>query len=136
MLPTVSQLDEFHARRGNADWLEADTSDKSPAIYKASDLITATYRVDGHEGDPRVVTAIMLLAPDMLGSALRVRAADQAVLSTEDGVGDGAFLEKRTYAKPTDDPYPLITALLADFGKRVGAAGGNSLKVVRVIRGY
>jgi len=135
MLPTVPQLDDFHAQRGNSDWLDADAPEKSPAIYKASDYITATYRVDGHEADPRVVNAIMLLAPDMLGSNLRVRASDQALLSTEDGVGDGAYLEKRTYSKPTDDPYPLITALLADFGKRMTGTSGHSLKVIRVSRG-
>lgn len=136
MLPTVPELDAFHAQRGNTNWTDADAADKSPAIFKASDLITATYAVDGHEADPRVITAIMLLAPDMLGSNLPVRAADQAVISRETGVGSGAYESKVTYAKPTNDPYPLITALLSAFGKRGETTSGNSLKIVRLTRGY
>lgn len=123
MIPvTVIQTDNWHALRGNTAWTTAPTTSKSPAIYKASDYITAIYRVDGLEDDPRVMMAVMMLAAEMLNKPLSVAAQAQAVLSEEIGAGNGAYDEKTTYAAPSSDPYPLITAILAPISRRVDAA--------------
>lgn len=137
MIPSVATTNDFHALRNNSVWLDADMSDKAPALYKSSDYIRATWCVDGHEDDDTVVEAVMMLAPEMLAAPVRIQAGEREVLSEERGYGNGAVETKTTYAKSTsNDPYPLISLKLARYGKRRESpnTGANTLTLLRLVR--
>ncbi|MEG8031889.1 hypothetical protein QP179_10000 [Sphingomonas aurantiaca] len=119
---TVIQADNFHTLRNNKTWTTSLTPDRLAALYRASDYIQAVYLVDGHEDSSFVQMAVMMLAVEMLTKPLSVAAPAQAILSEATEAGDGAFADKTTYAAPSNDPYPLITAILSPIPRRVDAA--------------
>lgn len=134
MHPLLTQADDFQSLRANETWADNSPADKSASLYSSEDYIHFTYAVEGHETEQRVITAIIVLATEMLGKTLQVSANSQAVLSEETNVGQTAFMEKRTYAAPSSDPYPVITALLAPIPKRTAPikAATQSLSILRL----
>lgn len=123
MIPvTVIQADNFHILRNNKTWTSSLTPERLAALYRASDYIQAVYLVDGHEDSSFVQMAVMMLAVEMLAKPVSVASPSQAVLSEEFEAGNKAYVEKKTYAAPAGDPYPLITAILAPIPRRVDAA--------------
>lgn len=123
MIPvTVIQADNFHLLRHNEIWEAATTPDRLAGLYRSWDYIQSIYLVDGLEDSYFVQMAVMMLAAEMLTKPLSVSAPSQAVLSEEFEAGNKAFAEKKTYAAPSSDPYPLITAILAPIPRRVDAA--------------
>lgn len=122
---SVDDATAFHALRGNTAW-QANPLDRGPAMFKAQDYITAVYAIEGHEDEAAPKLAVMMLALEFLSKSFAITAPAQAIISEEFGAGNGAFDEKTTYAKPTtNDPFPLITAILAPIPMRVEEAARN-----------
>lgn len=117
----LTEAEAFNEARMNTEWAVTPAEQRA-ACYRASDYVEAIYLVNGHEGDDRVKMAVMMLAAEMLTKQLSVAAPKQAILKEEKAFGKGAIDKSITYAAPSSDPYPLITAILAPIPRRVDAA--------------
>ncbi len=134
MMIDISQADAVHTVRGNADWIALSSTQKSAALAKADDYITAYYlpfKASVEPDDSRLVTASALLAFELHKNPIEMK-ADQLIKSKEiESDGDSV---KTTYQDadkaPVTDPYPLITALLAPL--RVASSTAESVTFGRI----
>lgn len=132
---TIIQADEVHSVRGNAEWSDLTSTEKSAAIAKADDYITAHYlpfKDEVEDGNNRLVVASALLAFELHKNPVALKA--EQVLKSEEIESDGDSI-KTTYQDadkaPFVDPYPLITALLSPL--RVAASTGASISFGRMV---
>lgn len=128
---TITQADEVHTIRKNADWLALSNDNKTAAIAKAGDYIEAYYapfKTTVLADEPRLVNAWSLLAREMAITPPAMK-ADQVVKSKELQNGDKVI--KTTFEDSTGaDPYPLISALLAPLRE---ATANNGMRSVRMV---
>ncbi|BAI95687.1 hypothetical protein Sj15T_00310 [Sphingobium sp. TA15] len=124
---TINQANDFHTARGNTAWT-GDDSIKQAAINKADDYILAYYapfKSDVQTTDARYIAAYALLALEFLADAPTLKSS-QTIKSKE--VKSGGQSIKTEYQDadidPSDDPYPLITAMLAPLRAN---SGGNTI---------
>lgn len=124
---TITQANDFHTSRGNADWTGDDT-DKQAAINKADDYILAYYapfKSDVLTADARYVAAYALLALEFLTAAPALKTSQ--TIKSEEVENDGQSV-KTTYQDadidPRIDPYPLVTAMVAPLR---ASLGGNTI---------
>jgi len=131
---TVSEADAYHALRGNEDWQFFGTdAEKLAALYRSSDFISATYRINDSDAATALVReATIRLAPAIdqfatLSEAARIKSKKESV----DGVASEEFVYRDEAA--TLDPFPLITALLAPVS-RIANGSGTGISVIRLAR--
>lgn len=132
---TIIQADEVHTVRGNTEWTNLSSTEKTAALAKADDYITAHYlpfKADVEADNQRLVIATALLALEIQTNPVALK-ADPAIKS-EEIESDGDSI-KTTYQDadkaPYTDPYPLVTALLAPL--RVAASTGASISFGRMV---
>ena len=114
---TIIQADEVHTVRGNTAWADLTSTEKTAALMKADDYITAHYlpfKEDVETDNQRLVIATALLALEIQTNPVALLATKAIKERSIKSDGDESKTVYQDADKaPVTDPYPLITALLA-----------------------
>lgn len=132
---TIIQVDEVHSVRDNTEWAALTSTEKTAALTKADDYITAHYlpfKEDVEEDNQRLVIATALLALELQTNPVDIRASQAIKERTIKSDSDESKTVYQDADKaPDTDPYPLITALLAPL--RVAASTGASVRFGKMV---
>lgn len=117
-IPTIQAADAYHTLRGNDAWEALDTEQKTAALWRADDYLTAFYRFVDYSNEDEDVQAEYDLLKDAakVVLALELRTA-QSLTQTREVVKerkkiDGVVEKEFEYSNAPSDPYPQVTAML------------------------
>ena len=119
----TTQADAYAAERNYTDWTAKGTPEKTAALLRASDYITARYplRVTLTDAEQaRLDAAQFLIARDLLlnSKPLSIREEARVLKESKEGAG---FKKETEYADEAVDPYPGATALLAPLAPKASS---------------
>lgn len=148
---SLTQANDYHSARMNAEWIAADTRAQEAALIRATDYIEAHYDVGGlpftlGQGlqaptldavavPSAIVAATLMLALYALHGPLSAPASRGISKSTQKLEGVGELTTEYDPAM-SGDPYPAITRLLATVAKVRGEAtqASGGLIMAQMIR--
>lgn len=136
-LPTLDAADDYHELRANTAWQNLEAEVRMAALYKAQDYLTyyefKDYSTESAEvvakNDALVQRAIIMLAPEMVGSASI--AATPLVLKESSSIKQGLVAESKEYVRPSADRFPQVTALLQPILVSSKLGGSGLIRIVR-----
>lgn len=136
MTISIEQADSYHQSRGNVAWATLTETQKTAALAKADDYITAYYKPfkpEVESDDPNLIIATSSLALELENNPVDLK-AQQPLKAEEITNGDKSI--KTTYQDadkaPALDPYPFVTAMLAPL--RVALTVPNGVIFSRMTR--
>lgn len=130
---SLEAADAYQRARKNAAWSEDyEDDEREAALIRATDYLDTAYDLPKPTGEvhPLIVRATVVLAVYALKHDFFAK-QERAVLETEEELS-GVTKERVKYdTNAPNDPYPMITRMLAPI---TGQSGGRSATVGKIIR--
>jgi hypothetical protein len=123
-IPTIQAADAFHTLRANTAWELLDTDEKTAALWRADDYLSAFYQfVDySNEDAATILSNNALLDTAKIILALEFRTAQSVTaksnITKERKRVEGVIDKEFQYGEAPSDPYPQVTAMLRPILKR------------------